>query len=241
MGITAWSRQLAATLTGIVAAFENADGVLTLPQIATHAGVPLPTAERLVAQFAAWELLTPESAGHYRAGLLIGLHLQARADRRADVLTSLVRVGDRTARLGAVHPTGVAYLERQTTTPATAFSSVGTVSRVDSALGQALRAGELVGQSSAPAADSGTRPADRAIALTQLTGVAIVRYREAVTGVAVPVYRPDGTPMVALELIVRGRTAVEQAIDELPAAAQAIAGQLPEPTVSLASGMSGTN
>ncbi|MEV3860968.1 IclR family transcriptional regulator [Streptomyces sp. NPDC050095] len=63
------TRSAADRLLDVLGAFDQAHAALTLTEVARRAGLPLPTAHRLVGALAAWGALERDDAGRYHVGL----------------------------------------------------------------------------------------------------------------------------------------------------------------------------
>lgn len=68
-GRTAPGRSVTSKVLAILEVFESGPAPLSLTQIATSAGLPLPTAYRLVGELTEWGALTRDENGRYSVGL----------------------------------------------------------------------------------------------------------------------------------------------------------------------------
>jgi DNA-binding IclR family transcriptional regulator len=194
----------------------------SLTEIARLAGLPVSTAHRLATELVARGLLDRAQDGSYRAApplRLIGTVDRSRpriAERAPWVLEDLCDATGSRVRLGVLRDsTVVSYIEKHPgPVPATSFTPAATVPAHPTALGRALVA-------FAPARTVemtillGLRPYTghtvtspdrfrRALAVTRLTGVAITReeFEAGISGVAMPVFGPDGSVVAAIEVTV---------------------------------------
>lgn len=62
-------RSVTAKVLALLSAFEGRANAITLTDLAAHAGVPLPTAHRLVGELVEWGALERDDQGRYRVGL----------------------------------------------------------------------------------------------------------------------------------------------------------------------------
>ena len=188
----------------------GAGGVQTVPDLAALIGLPEPVVDRWTRRLADWRLLEPAESGSYRAGLVLRLTGGGRPATESGFLPELSGVAYARVRLGVLHGSGVAFVERRVGTAmapvATArLAAAGTRSAETTAIGHALLAFRSDQGARSPVASqhlAGDVSSERALAVTRLSGVAITRRRRSGGGyrVAVPVLGDAGTAVVAIEL-----------------------------------------
>jgi DNA-binding IclR family transcriptional regulator len=193
----------------------GAGGAQTVPDLAALTGLPEPVVDRWTRRLADWRLLEPAESGSYRAGLVLRLTGDGRPATESGFLPELSGVAYGRVRLGVLHGSGVAFVERRVGTAtapvatapvATArLAAAGTRSPETTAIGHALLAFRSDQGAPSPVARqdlAGDVSSERALAVTRLSGVAITRRRRSGGGyrVAVPVLGDAGTAVVAIEL-----------------------------------------
>lgn len=211
-------RSVTSKITSILLTFsEGSEHSMT--EIARLAGLPISTAHRLTSELTGWRLLERTGDGRYRAGLRLRMIgnvagcAPSVAARGACVLEDLAGVTRSRARLGVFRDHLVAYIEKLPGWgPVSEFSQAATLPTHPTALGRVLLAFSVPGavemtimrglQAYTPHTVTAPDRFRRALAVTRLTRVAVVRweFEPEACGVAVPVFGPGGDVVAALEL-----------------------------------------
>jgi len=207
--------------------------------VAELTGLGVAESSRRAAELTSLGLLDDAEPGHYRPGVALRLNAgwsDGGFSGQPDVLSELVTITGGCARIGAIHRSGISYLDASVVqgmagkSRRISFGSAGSERALQAAFGQVLlayagdgRHDELLAKI---AADGGANPTfDRAelelsLSVVKLSGVAMTRGEPPTLDVAVPVFGPDGQVQTALQISANGFRSVDAAaLDRLRAIA----------------------
>ena len=177
------------------------DRASTVSDIAGLTELRMSVVDRWVRRLVDWRLLETDENGFYRGGLALRLTGSDVPATGPLFLPELAGVVPGKVRLGVLHRNSVAYVERKVT-GAGRLTAAGVRPADAVALGHALvafGASDGTDRSAAVGHRSDGRVA-HTLAVTRLSGTAIIRRRSQGFRVAVPVVGPAGVALLAIEL-----------------------------------------
>lgn len=199
--------------------------------VAKLTGLGVAESSRWAAQLSSLGLLDDAQPGRYRPGVALRLNAgwsEGGLSGQPDVLSELMTITGGCARIGAIHRSGISYLDASVVqgmagkSRQIGFGSAGSERAYRAALGQVLLAyaghDELLAKI---AAGGGADPTfDRAelelsLSVVKLSGVAMTRGEPPTLDVAVPVFGPDGRVQTALQISANGFRSVDAAALDL--------------------------
>ena len=208
-------------------------------------GFPVSTTHRLATALASCRLLERTQYGQYRAGTplrMIGAVdpcTPTIVERAPCVLEDLAAATKSRARIGVLQDLDVAYIEKRPgPQPATSFNSRATLPAHPTALGRSMLAFSPIDtvertikrglKPYTPYTVTSPERFRRALAITRLTRVAVIRWElEAnVCGVAMPVFGPGGNVIAAIELIVDTLNDLQPSVTALTIASRSLSREL---------------